>query len=93
VRRRGIAGHVDDSWFAAARLVHSDPRLKVLVAMSLLVGLAVVPEGLVAPLALEIGASDVAVGWLLAVPAAVTLSRLRAAILSPHGSSADTFSR
>jgi predicted MFS family arabinose efflux permease len=31
-----------------------------------LVGFAVVPEGLAAPLAAELGASDAAVGWLLA---------------------------
>lgn len=66
VRWRPAAGEADAPWFGAARLVFGDRRLRVLLAFSWLVGLAVLPEGLAAPLAAEIGAPDHAVGWLLA---------------------------
>lgn len=50
-------------------------RLRALLALSWLAGVAVVPEGLAAPLALEYGAGPAAVGWLLAAdPAAYALS-------------------
>ncbi|HVV13916.1 MFS transporter [Amycolatopsis sp.] len=54
------------SWFGAIRWVAGQPKLRILLGFSWLVGLAVIPEGLVAPLAREIGAPDQAVGWLLA---------------------------
>ncbi|PXY25275.1 MFS transporter [Prauserella sp. PE36] len=66
VRARPAAGDPDDPWFGAARWVFGQRRLRVLLAFSWLVGLAVVPEGLAAPLAHQIGAGEQAVGWLLA---------------------------
>jgi predicted MFS family arabinose efflux permease len=41
-------------------------RMRVLLTLSWLVGLVVIPEGLVAPLSRELGVGDWAVGWLLA---------------------------
>ncbi|MBP2473214.1 putative MFS family arabinose efflux permease [Crossiella equi] len=56
-------------------LVWRDRRLRALLGLSWLAGIAVVPEGLAAPLAAEYGAGPAAVGWLLAVdPAAYALS-------------------
>lgn len=66
VKSRPVAGSEEDGWFGAARWVFGDRRMRVLLTLSWLVGLAVVPEGLAAPLAHELGASDAAVGWLLA---------------------------
>ncbi|HET6504460.1 MAG TPA: MFS transporter [Amycolatopsis sp.] len=66
VRVRPAAGDGTGTWFGAIRWVGRQRRLRLLLAMSWLVGLAVIPEGLVAPLAREIGAPDAAVGWLLA---------------------------
>lgn len=66
VRRRPAAGSTDAAWFGATRWVFSRQKLRVLLALSWLVGLAMVPEGLAAPLADEIGAPESAVGWLLA---------------------------
>ncbi|ASR37732.1 arabinose ABC transporter permease [Prauserella marina] len=66
VRRRPAAGAPDDAWFGAVQWVFGQRRLRVLLAFSWLVGLAVIPEGLAAPLAHQIGAADQAVGWLLA---------------------------
>jgi predicted MFS family arabinose efflux permease len=66
VSRRPAADNGDGSWFGAIRWVAGQHRLRVLLGLSWLVGLAVIPEGLVAPLAREIGAPDQAVGWLLA---------------------------
>ncbi|MFD2419377.1 MFS transporter [Amycolatopsis pigmentata] len=63
---RPAAGDGTARWSGAIRWVAAQPRLRVLLGLSWLVGLAVVPEGLVAPLAREIGAPDEAVGWLLA---------------------------
>ncbi|WP_199432947.1 MFS transporter [Qaidamihabitans albus] len=63
---RPAAGDPADAWFGAVQWVFGQRRLRVLLALSWLVGLAVVPEGLAAPLAHQIGASDQAVGWLLA---------------------------
>jgi predicted MFS family arabinose efflux permease len=40
--------------------------MRVLLTLSWLVGLVVIPEGLVAPLAEQLGATEAAVGWLLA---------------------------
>ncbi|MBB4677360.1 MFS transporter [Crossiella cryophila] len=56
-------------------LVWRNRRLRALLGLSWLAGIAVVPEGLAAPLAAEYGAGPAAVGWLLAVdPAAYALS-------------------
>lgn len=63
---RPAAGSRADGWFGAARWVFGDRRMRVLLTLCWLVGLAVVPEGLAAPLAHELGAGDAAVGWLLA---------------------------
>jgi MFS family permease len=63
---RQAPGGSDDGWFGAARWVFGNSRMRVLLTLSWLVGFVVIPEGLVAPLAQEIGASDAAVGWLLA---------------------------
>ncbi|WP_024877317.1 MFS transporter [Saccharomonospora piscinae] len=66
VRARPAAGDPGDGWFTAVRWVWGQRRLRALLALSWLVGLAVIPEGLAAPLADQIGASPQAVGWLLA---------------------------
>jgi predicted MFS family arabinose efflux permease len=66
VRDRPAAGGEHASWFFATKWVFAQPRLRVLLALSWLVGLAVVPEGLAAPLAHELGERPEAVGWLLA---------------------------
>jgi MFS family permease len=66
VKERQIAGSKEDGWFGAARWVFGRSRMRVLLTLSWLVGLVVIPEGLVAPLAEELGESDAAVGWLLA---------------------------
>lgn len=63
---RPAADNGDSGWFGAIRWVAGQHRLRVLLGLSWLVGLAVIPEGLVAPLTREIGAPDQAVGWLLA---------------------------
>jgi MFS family permease len=66
VKNRTVAGGSTDGWFDAARWVFGNSRMRVLLTLSWLVGLVVIPEGLVAPLAKELGAPDAAVGWLLA---------------------------
>ncbi|GLZ41060.1 MFS transporter [Actinokineospora sp. NBRC 105648] len=66
VQNRPPAGSKDDGWFDGARWVFGDRKLRVLLTLSWLVGLAVIPEGLAAPLAQEAGAPPEAVGWLLA---------------------------
>ncbi|MBN6033949.1 MFS transporter [Amycolatopsis sp. 195334CR] len=66
VIRRDAAGNGDDPWFGAIRWVSGQRRLRVLLGLSWLVGFAMIPEGLAAPLAEEIGAPPEAVGWLLA---------------------------
>jgi MFS family permease len=66
VKNRQAAGSSEDGWFTAARWVFGDKRMRVLLTMAWLVGLVVIPEGLVAPLAKELGATDAAVGWLFA---------------------------
>lgn len=90
VVRRAPAGGNGDGWFDGARLVFSDRRLRVLLAMSWLVGLAVVPEGLAAPLARQLDAPDQAVGWLLA---ADPLGFVVGAFVLSHYVSADTRQR
>lgn len=66
VRWRPSAGLPDDGWFDGVRLVFADHKLRTLLGLAGLVGLTVVPEGLAAPLADQLGAPDHAVGWLLA---------------------------
>ncbi len=66
VLNRPAAGEPGQGWFDGARTVFGDRRLVLLLVLSWLVGLAMVPEGLVVPLADEMGAPDAATGWLLA---------------------------
>lgn len=66
LRNRVAAGSKEDGWFGAAKWVFGNDRMRVLLTLSWLVGFVVIPEGLVAPLAGELGAPDAAVGWLLA---------------------------
>lgn len=66
VRQRPAAGDANGTWFGAIKLVFGDERLRLLIWMSWLVGLAVIPEGLAAPLAKQLDVGDQAVGWLLA---------------------------
>lgn len=66
LRNRRAAGNKEDGWFGAARWVFGNSRMRVLLTLSWLVGFVVIPEGLVAPLAHELDASDAAIGWLLA---------------------------
>jgi MFS family permease len=54
------------AWLAGIRYLRGQPRLRTLLSLSWLVGLAVVPEGLAAPLAAQLHAPAGAVGWLLA---------------------------
>lgn len=56
--RAGLAG--------AMRLILGDRQLRGLVALSWLIGLTVVPEGLAAPYAASLGATVVGVGFLMA---------------------------
>jgi MFS family permease len=63
---RPAAGAADAKWFGSIRWVFTQGNLRVLIGLSWLVGFAVIPEGLAAPLAREIGAQDGAIGWLLA---------------------------
>lgn len=66
VRRRARVGAGNGRWFGGARWLFGRPPTRVLLGLSWLVGLTVVPEGLAAPLAAELGAPASAVGWLLA---------------------------
>ncbi|MEU3624141.1 MFS transporter [Amycolatopsis coloradensis] len=66
VSRRTAASDGGGSWFGAVKQVFGNRHLRVLVWFSWLVGLAVIPEGLAAPLAAEMGVGKQAVGWLLA---------------------------
>lgn len=66
VRSREAAGAGEEGWFGAARHVFTTGRLRTLVTLSWLVGLVVIPEGLVAPLASELGASSATIGVMLA---------------------------
>ncbi len=85
VHNRPAAGGENAAWFGATRFVFGQRRLRVLIALSWLVGLAVVPEGLAAPLAQQLAAPGAAVGWLLAadplgfVVGAFVLSRFASA--------------
>ncbi|UMP06464.1 MFS transporter [Amycolatopsis sp. EV170708-02-1] len=66
VSRRAAASDGNGSWFGAVKQVFGNRHLRVLIWFSWLVGLAVIPEGLAAPLAAEMGVGKQAVGWLLA---------------------------
>ncbi|MFE0022659.1 MFS transporter [Amycolatopsis sp. NPDC059021] len=66
VRVRPAAGERGAGWFGAIKYVFGQPRLRVLIWLSWLVGFAVIPEGVAVPLVHELGASNQAVGWLLA---------------------------
>lgn len=87
---RPAAGDGTGPWSGAIRWVAARRRSRVLLGLSWLVGLAVVPEGLVAPLAREIGAPDAAVGWLLA---ADPLGFIAGVFLLSHYVSAETRKR
>ncbi len=67
VRPRPLPDRTDHtSWLAGLRYIRQSARVRTLLWLSWLVGLAVVPEGLAAPLAAQLGAGKGAVGWLLA---------------------------
>jgi predicted MFS family arabinose efflux permease len=67
VRERPLPDRSENpSWLAGLRYIRDSTRLRTLLWLSWLVGLAVVPEGLAAPLAVQLGAPKGAVGWLLA---------------------------
>lgn len=66
VSRRAAASDGNGSWFGAVKQVFGNRHLRVMIWFSWLVGLAVIPEGLAAPLAAEMGVGKQAVGWLLA---------------------------
>ncbi|WP_158888249.1 MFS transporter [Amycolatopsis anabasis] len=87
---RPAAGNGQDTWFSAIRWVAGQRRLRVLLGLSWLVGLAVIPEGLVAPLADQIGAPDESIGWLLA---ADPLGFIVGVFLLSHYVSAETRKR
>jgi predicted MFS family arabinose efflux permease len=63
---RPVAGGNGNGWFDGARWVFGARRMRLLITFGWLVGLVVIPEGLAAPLAHEVGADGAAVGWLLA---------------------------
>ncbi len=59
---------------AGARIIWRDPRLRSLVGMAWLAGFVIVPEGLAAPYADEIGEGTYAIGLLLAAhPAGIVI--------------------
>jgi MFS family permease len=59
---------------AGARIIWRDPRLRSLVGLAWLAGFVIVPEGLAAPYAKEIGEGTYAVGLLLAAhPAGIAV--------------------
>ncbi|AKU18703.1 MFS transporter [Luteipulveratus mongoliensis] len=66
VKDRPAAGGRAGRALDGARWLFGRHDMRVLFTLSWLVGLAVVPEGIVAPLADEMGAGRSAVGWLLA---------------------------
>jgi MFS family permease len=66
VRNRPPAGGKQNGWFAGARFVFGERRMRLLATLGWMVGLVVIPEGLAAPLAHEVGSDGAAVGWLLA---------------------------
>jgi MFS family permease len=84
---------VDGNTTGTARLLWRDRRLRGLVALSWLVGLFIVPEGLAAPYAASLAAAAVAVGLLMAADPAGSIvgawlisripERSRSALMTP----------
>ena len=71
------AGHAGDpsflsGLFSGLRLIFTNPRLRILIGLSWLAGLFVVPEGVAAPYAHDLGGGPVAVGLLMAATPAGT---------------------
>lgn len=67
----------------AARMIWQDPKLRALVALSWLVGVFTIPEGLAAPYAATLGVTATAVGLLMAAdPAGSIIGAWLAAKLS-----------
>jgi len=73
VRTRPPAAHPDSAapgppqrWLHGAATVLADPRLRLLLSLSWLLGLLVIPEGLAAPYAQHLGGGARTVGLLLA---------------------------
>jgi predicted MFS family arabinose efflux permease len=84
--RLGRPGELSgDGWFDGLRVVLRDPQLRLLLALSWLLGLLVIPEGIAAPYAAQLGAGSRAVGFLLAAMPLGSLvgSLLYARTLSP----------
>ena len=91
---RELSGVHRRAWLTGPRAVFADPRLRTLLALSWLLGLIVVPEGLAAPYAAQLGGGAASVGVLLASgPAGVLIGTViytrwlsastRAALLGP----------
>lgn len=82
LRRRPAAHRPDDEtgrvrWLDGTKAVLRDRRLRLLLGLSWLLGIVVVPEGLAAPYAAQLGAGSRTVGLLLAaMPAGVLLGSL-----------------
>ncbi|RJL29956.1 MFS transporter [Bailinhaonella thermotolerans] len=72
---------------AGARMVFGDPRLRTLVLFAWLCGFYIVPEGLAAPYAAELGGGPVAVGLLMAaMPTGTVIGAfLFSRLVSPSG--------
>jgi diguanylate cyclase (GGDEF)-like protein len=64
--RPAAAGTHAERSTGAVRLIWGDPKLRGLIALSWLVGLFVIPEGLAAPYAAGLGVTAAAVGLLMA---------------------------
>jgi MFS family permease len=64
--RRPSPGGEFTSWFSSTNWVFKQPKMRVMFILSWLVGLAVIAEGLAAPLADELHGGKAAIGWLLA---------------------------
>ena len=91
--------HRQRHWLDGPRAVFGDTRLRTLLAFSWLLGLIVVPEGLAAPYAAQLGGGPQSVGILLASgPAGVLVGTVlytrclsaptRAALLGPFAAAA-----
>jgi len=75
--QRGRTPRSPNGWLDGARSVLGDPKLRLLLSFSWILGLIVVPEGLAAPYAAELHTGPTAVGALLAAgPAGVLLGTL-----------------
>ncbi|MGH8961809.1 MAG: MFS transporter, partial [Jatrophihabitantaceae bacterium] len=89
------AAHVRDGaaaptrWLDGSKAVLRDRRLRLLLALSWLLGILVVPEALAAPYAAQLGAGSRTVGLLLAaMPAGVLVGSLVYARLLSHATRA-----